>query len=106
MSSAVRNRLKRLVNSGPLLGPVVISVSSGTMPPFAFFTNSPSCFASWRNSGSACKYLVHSAEAVEVVDAELPSSAPRVVLTSFKGTPDLRTLLRSMSAKICGTVAR
>ncbi len=43
VSSAERNRLKRFVNSGPEAGPVVISVSSGTMPPVWFRTKkSPS----------------------------------------------------------------
>ena len=59
VSSADRNRLKRFVNSGPAPGPVVTSVSSGTMPPSLFFTkNSPSCFGSLRNSGSACTYTL------------------------------------------------
>ncbi len=59
VSSAARNRLKRLVNSGPALDPIDTSVSSGTMLPFWFRTkNSPSCFGSWRNSGSACIYTL------------------------------------------------
>ena len=59
VSSAARNRLKRLVNSGPALDPVDRSVSSGTMLPFWFRTkNNPSCFGSWRNSGSACRYTL------------------------------------------------
>ena len=54
MSSAARYRLNRLVNSGPLVGRVVTSVSSGTMSPFALRTkNSPNCFGSVRYSGSA-----------------------------------------------------
>ena len=55
VSSAARNRLNRLVNSGPWVGRVDTSVSSGTIPPCAFLTkNSPICFGSCRNSGSAC----------------------------------------------------
>ena len=54
--SAVRNRLKRLVNSGPDAGRVVTSVSIGTIAPDWLRTkNSPSWPGSRRNSGSACK---------------------------------------------------
>ena len=38
--------------------------------------------------------------------SDILTSAPSVVLTSFSATPDLSTLLRSMSAKTCGTEAR
>ena len=58
-SSAERYRLKRLVNSGPLVGRVVTSVSSGTICPFPPRTkNRPNCFGSRRYSGSACTYTL------------------------------------------------
>ena len=106
--STERNRLKRFVNSGPDVERVEVSVSRGTMSPLSLRTKkSPSCFGSFRYSGSACTYTLYTRpKRLKSLTYALPSSAPSVVFTSAIGTPTFSTLLRSMSAYTWGTLAR
>ena len=69
VSSADRNRLKRFVNSGPAPGLVVISVSSGTMPPaLVLHEEQPELFRIRPELRLGLDvHLVHAAEPVEVV---------------------------------------
>ena len=100
--------MKRFVNSGPDVGRVEISVSSGTISPLALRTKKrPSCFGSRRYSGSAWTYTLYTRpNRLKSFTYELPSSAPSVVLTSEIVAPTLSTLLRSTSAYTWGTLAR